>query len=526
MSARPGSLRKGDNVLSIHNNFNLANLSRNMRSTGREQSSVMEKLSSGYRINKASDDPSGLIQSERLRSQIAGIERAIQNSVETDNLLGVVEGAFSEVNSVLKDLKNLAIESANTGVISKEMIAANQAEMDAGIQAIDRIFNSTSYAGDKILENLDIKDLLPGKALSADQLRDFGVVAGTLPYFIDEKRIASGESFIGAADGALINGDKTFIIPGLGENGDETLEIEFKEGTSLDDVLAEIRRAVNGDADSGASKPAGDSKAGADGTGAASGTDGKTAADDAAGTATDTDTEDESEAGSAVSGDPVLKANPDGLLSIRDGQKTNSIGRSRYGEDANEVTLTSNFLDSLKNLSDDDAKEALTEHINGFVPIISLDDAAMSDDDKALYQAALDLKNLNIGSLGSVQGKPYTNANGEVIVDTYTLKDVFSGGKASLYEDPVLAMKIVEKSSKEILATRATIGAIRTAFSHERGALSAAHENLTRSESMIRDTDMASSMTDFTRTKIMAQASTRMFAAVQEQYQNTIDLLM
>ncbi|MCC8166447.1 MAG: flagellin [Planctomycetes bacterium] len=498
-------------MISVHNNFNLANLSRTMRSTGRDQASVMEKLSSGLRINKAADDPAGLIQSERLRAQIEGIERAIQNSVEADNLLGVVEGAFSEVNTVLRDLKNLAIDSANTGVISKEMIAANQAEMDAGIQAIDRIFNSTSYAGEKILENLDLKSILPGAALSDDQMVALDGMVQTLPYFIDEKRLAKEGPFIGAADGLLVNGDKTFLIPGMGENGDETIEIAFKDGASLDDVLAEIRRTVNGD-DKTTEKSASDPATGT----AADETAPSPESDADSGAATD----DDNGSRDFSLTDPLLD-----LFTTDQSDTLASFGRRRLAEDPNKVYLTSSFLDELENLSDDDAKAAIADHINAFVPIVSIDDSDMSDDDKALYQAALDLKNLNIGTLGSIEGTPYTNANGEIVTDTYTLKDVLSGGKASLYEDPVLAMRIVEKSAKEILTMRGTVGAIRTAHSYERNVLSATHENLTRSESSLRDTDMAMSMAEFTRTQVMSQAGSRMFAAVKEQSRNMLDFL-
>ncbi|MCD7896774.1 MAG: hypothetical protein LUG50_08890 [Planctomycetaceae bacterium] len=495
-------------MLSIHNNFNLSTLSRGMRTTGRDQSNVMEKLSSGFRINKASDDPAGLIQSERLQSQIAGIERAIQNSIETDNILGVVEGAFSEVTTVLRDLKTLAIASANTGVTSLEMIAANQAEMDSGIQAIDRILNSTSYGGKKVLENLDLKDMLPGQALSDDQVLDLGLPPGT--YFVDEKRLTAGGDFVGAADGMLVNGDKTFLIPAMGKNDGKTLEVTFKDGTSLDDVVAELRRIMSGENGGGEATTAEPSPVAAD--------DGATASTAPENTSSTEDTKPDGNFRTAAKAGDVVTTDPADLLA--------SLETYRLGEDPNEVWLSNHFIDSLDTLSDEEAKNAIATRINAFVPVVSLEDSDMSKEDKALYQAVLDLKNMGIHSLGSTQGEPYVDANGQTVRDTYTLKDVLSGNKACLYNDPVLALRIIEKSAKEVLANRSTIGAIRTAFSHERGALSSAHENLTRMDSTLRDTDMALSTIEFTRTKVLEQFAMGLFAGVREQYQNTLDLLV
>lgn len=134
--------------------INTHGIIRRLDASLRSQSSAMEKLSSGLRINKAADDPAGLVISEQLRSQISGLERAIHNTEEADNVLGIMEGALGIVQGVLTGMRKLTVQAANTGVSSPDQIAALQAEMDASLQSISRIMETTSLGGRKLLDHL------------------------------------------------------------------------------------------------------------------------------------------------------------------------------------------------------------------------------------------------------------------------------------------------------------------------------------------------------------------------------------
>ena len=114
-------------------------------------SKSLERLSSGYKINVAADDPSGLQISEQLRSQQSGIERAIQNSQEASNVISIAEGAMIEINDILTKMRQLAIHAANEGATSPDQIAADQAEIDSGVQTIDRIASTTKYSDQYLL---------------------------------------------------------------------------------------------------------------------------------------------------------------------------------------------------------------------------------------------------------------------------------------------------------------------------------------------------------------------------------------
>lgn len=112
----------------------------------------MEKLSSGYRINKASDDPAGLVISEQFRAQIAGLEKAISNSEGSINMIQTAEGALNEINNLLVGMRELAIHAANEGFNDANQLAADQAEIDNALQTIDRIAANTQFGTKKLLD--------------------------------------------------------------------------------------------------------------------------------------------------------------------------------------------------------------------------------------------------------------------------------------------------------------------------------------------------------------------------------------
>lgn len=140
--------------MSLRINHNIAALDaqRNLAMTTSSVSQVMEKLSSGYRINRASDDPAGLVISEQFRAQIAGLNRAIQNSEGSINMIQTAEGSLNEINSLLVSMRELAIHAANEGFNDANQLAADQAEIENAIRTIDRIAANTQFGTKKLLD--------------------------------------------------------------------------------------------------------------------------------------------------------------------------------------------------------------------------------------------------------------------------------------------------------------------------------------------------------------------------------------
>src|SRR6185503_17055847 len=135
-------------------NTNVAALTaqRGLASSQKSLNSTLQRLSSGLRINTGADDPAGLIASEGLKSEIAGINQAIDNSSRASNVISTAEGALSEVASLLLNIKDLIVEAANSGALSPEEIKANQLQVDSAVESITRISNTTTFAGLKLLD--------------------------------------------------------------------------------------------------------------------------------------------------------------------------------------------------------------------------------------------------------------------------------------------------------------------------------------------------------------------------------------
>ncbi|MFP6891977.1 MAG: flagellin, partial [Nitrospinota bacterium] len=131
--------------LRINQNIGAMNAARNLRNTDNQMSRSLERLSSGFRINRAADDPAGLIISENLRAQIAGLGQAIRNSESAVNLIKTAEAALDEVIKQLRSIRTLALDALNTGASDSGARAADQTQIASSIESITRIGNTTQF---------------------------------------------------------------------------------------------------------------------------------------------------------------------------------------------------------------------------------------------------------------------------------------------------------------------------------------------------------------------------------------------
>jgi flagellin len=116
--------------LRINTNMSALNALRNVERASDGFGRSIEKLASGLRINRSADDPAGLIRSEDLRAQIAGLEQAIANSQDATNLIKTAEGALDEVHNLLRSMRQLAVASGNTGTNDHDR-SASEPEPDS-----------------------------------------------------------------------------------------------------------------------------------------------------------------------------------------------------------------------------------------------------------------------------------------------------------------------------------------------------------------------------------------------------------
>src|ERR1700712_2311075 len=138
--------------LRIQNNVEAFNAHRNLSGTGNKLATSMERLSSGYRINRAADDAAGLAISERLRGQIGGLDQAQRNSQDAVSLVQTAEGSLTEVHSMLQRVRDLAVQYKN-GSLSANDRTAIQSEVNQLASEIERIGTSAEFNGIKLLNS-------------------------------------------------------------------------------------------------------------------------------------------------------------------------------------------------------------------------------------------------------------------------------------------------------------------------------------------------------------------------------------
>ncbi|MHC4696512.1 MAG: flagellin N-terminal helical domain-containing protein [Planctomycetota bacterium] len=203
----------------------------------------LERLATGLRINRGRDDPTGLIVSENLRSEIRTIQQAIANSTRANNVISTAEGAISEVSALLLELQGLVVATANESGLIEEEVRANQLAVDFILASIDRIGQTTAFGQDKLLDGS--KDYLLS-AVPPTQLASVSIFAARVPtggtrnvaVEVTQSAETAQISLVGANAGGVSTTSAT-TIDVRGTLGSTLLS--FASGTTL----ADIRDALN-----------------------------------------------------------------------------------------------------------------------------------------------------------------------------------------------------------------------------------------------------------------------------------------
>lgn len=207
----------------------------------------LERLSTGLRINRGKDDPSGLIASEKLRSEKGAISQAIANSERADQVVNIAEGGLSEVSGLLTELQGLVTNTANSAGLSDDEKRANQLQIDSILQTIDRVAGSTAFQGKRLLNG------------SLDYQVN-SVATGVSDYKVNGAKLASGGSLAVSAiitqsaqqaglflstNGALdlSAANASFVIEVAGSKGSR--ELSFSSGTTVASIVSAVNSFTN-----------------------------------------------------------------------------------------------------------------------------------------------------------------------------------------------------------------------------------------------------------------------------------------
>lgn len=147
--------------------------------TNADLQTSLTRLSTGLRINSGKDDPAGLIASEALRSDITSINKAISNTQRANQIIATADSALGQVSSLLNDIRGLVVEAANSGALSDDEIAANQLQVDSSLEAINRIAQTTTFQGRKLLDG------------SLDFVSTIGAVSSVVDSSIDQANLGA-----------------------------------------------------------------------------------------------------------------------------------------------------------------------------------------------------------------------------------------------------------------------------------------------------------------------------------------------
>lgn len=502
----------------------------NLGRTQGELQTRLERLSTGLRINRGKDDPAGLIVSERIRSDIEGVNQGIQNSSRASSMISTTEGALTEVNDLLNSIRSLIVQSANTGASSEAEREANQLQINSAIDSITRISNTATFGGLKLLNgSLDYQ-------LSGVDRADITKVRVANATFINNAAVQVDVDVVGSAQtGALFyNGNTT--PPGItlssltlevaGPTGVEVITIpsgrplsQIVQGvnnvTSLTGVRASL---INNDVNSGivfesvdygsraftSVKRLSPPPAAADSwnlykfAGAAT-----RSANTPFGWSTLVT------AGTLVSGDrdqgQDVSALVNGNLATGDGLNL-KVNSPALGLD---VTLSSTTATTPSGATS-------TFYVTGGGALFQL-----GPDVTALQQATFGIQSVAASQLGG------TNT-GSTIEFLNSLKSGQSNSiSASVRRSNFKpASDILSTSIDEITVLRGRLGAFeRNVLDTNTRSLQAQFENLTASNSAIRDADFAYETSQLTRAQILASAGTQTLTLANQSAQQVLQLL-
>jgi flagellin len=420
--------------LRVNSNIAALNAYRNLSVTDGQMTKSLEKLSSGFRINRAADDAAGLAISEGLRSQIGGLKVAVRNTQDGISVVQTAEGALTETHSILQRMRDLAVQANNSGGLNDDAKANIQSEVVQLKAELNRIADTTTFNGKKLLDGSFNATFQVGANAGETIGINIGTAMGSAGLGVDGVDVTAAGAYTNAAAAAA--GKVSTVAAADGTNAELTF--------------------------------------------------------------------------TAVSGDPTADvAVFEGLSgTISFGGKSFDLGTVDYSnaDGDNDASTAPTAADALAALNTA-AKSALG--LSGTDPFTATATTVVFQVNEAVsgYTEAAG------APVGSAAGTP-TVQQLAAATPTFTAA---SGAEAAIDD--------LDNAIKTVSTQRADLGAIQNRFDHTINNLNVAVENLTASESRIRDADMAQEMVQFTRNQILSQAGTAMLAQANQASQGVLSLL-
>ena len=467
----------------VQHNLRAMNSNRMLGLTASVQSKSTEKLSSGYKINRAADDAAGLSISEKMRKQIRGLSQASLNAADGISAVQTAEGALNEVQDMLQRMNELAVKAAN-GTMSEDDRGYIQDEIDQLVTEIDRVAETTKFNESYLLKGVDSTREVTNTIPAVDEVPvEAEYVSGK---GVDSIILANGKTV--AADAKWYAKDGTTLLS----------EDEIKGYLEIDD---------NGDVVL---------KEGAELYTAAANESGQFGAQLAATKVTDAMVQGVFDVGSskvstANDGSQLVEAEDLADLFNTDG----SIKTTFYAQK-----------------TDGTWAEVGAEQVDTFISVTPGSEAVAATTETVTedYKAALNFK-LHVGADAT--------ENNQISIDIQAMDAKSLGLKTGTNDDDMetllvngaddtnarAAIDTIKEAIQSISTQRSALGAVQNRLEHTIANLDNVVENTTAAESQIRDTDMATEMVKYSNNNILAQAGQAMLAQANQANQGVLSLL-
>ena len=485
-------------ALRINTNLAAIRALQNLRATDRSQQTSLERLSTGLRINRASDDPSGLVISEQLRGQISGLKQASENTQNAMNMIGTADAALQQASDLLNNIRQSAIFALNTGAASPDQIAAEQASVDQAINAINRIAQTTRFGDGGLLNGTRGYNVTAQDATIQNlDLRRVAFAPGTTSRtFAATYSVAATRNFLTAAIGAVGAAPATIRVTGaLGSR-----EISFAALTTAADVENSIDAVAQ---ETGVFIDTVTGRASTEGFGS--------------------DQFMNIELLSGAIGGLVAGSNPttagvDGQLLV-DGQTF--VGNGLH------FSIHTGSLDADLDIASGTVAPTV---IATFLTVANsgvefqVNETASPNDRIALGIRDISASRLGFNSRTDVLAT--AAGGGPTVTEGGFLSSLQTGGANDLTANPGNALKILDAALAQISGLRGFIGGIQTFnLQPNLNNLEVSIENITAAESSIRDLDFAAETAEFTRTQVLFQAGVAVLGSANLIPQTVLTLL-
>jgi flagellin len=423
--------------LRINQNIAAQNAYRNLSVTDGQMQKSLEKLSSGYRINRAADDAAGLSISEGLRSQIGGMKVAVRNTQDGVSVAQTAEGSMNEVTSILQRMRDLSVQASNSGATDSDAAGAANKEMTQLNAELDRIGSTASFGKSKLLDGSF------GTTVTSKVDPTANVIAADTT--------TGGVAALDPAVASASGGTFTFTLDKVAGGSKSPSGVDISTGGTPGPITVTVS---------------------------------KVAAD--------------------ASPQDLAKAVNAGL----------QTALKNAGYQGSEVTMSASV----------DANNKTTFQLGG-----TGDFDVAADTDGGLAALKLDVTGAdNVTNAVASRGEFQVGANAKQKINIQigaVNSEALGTASLDLTKDPDSAITTIDKALQSVSDSRASLGAYQNRFEHTINNLNVAVENLSASESRIRDTDMAQEMVQYTRNQILTQAGTSMLSQANQSAQNVLSLL-